>query len=78
MDKSEVENLCCQLTHCIRLKQVEHEEEDILYNIFVLHAGQDCEFMCRWLKFFMTEVYKKNFASAGFDYLKSKGLNLTD
>ena len=44
----------------------------------MLHAGQDCEFMHQWLKFFMTEVYKKNFASAGFDYLKSKGLNLTD
>ena len=60
VDKSEVEHLCCQLTHCVRLKEVDHEEEDILYNIFMLHAGQNCEFMHWWLKVFMTEVYKKN------------------
>ena len=45
VSKKEVETLCCQVMHCIRLKHMEHKENDNLYNIFSLHAGQDCNFI---------------------------------
>ena len=74
--KLEVEKLCCCKTHCVRLRFREHEENDKMYNIFALHAGQDCAFMRRLLKFFMTDVTKRNFESAGCKCLSAKGLSL--
>ena len=74
--KEEVDRLSCRATHCVRLKVTDHAENDNLYNIFVLYAGQDCNFMRRWLKFFMTTVYPKYFEVAGHYCLRPKGLTL--
>ena len=74
--KEELEQLCCRATHCIRLKVTTHAENNNLYNISALYAGQDCEFMRRWLKFFMTTVYPRNFEVAGHYCLMPKGLTL--
>ena len=73
--KEEIDQLCCRATHCVRLKVTTHAENDNLY-IFVLYAGQGCEFMRRWLKFFMTTVYPRNFEVAGYHCLTPKGLTL--
>ena len=74
--KEEMECLSCKATHCIRLKVTDHAENDNLYNIFALYSGQDCEFIRRWLKFFMTTVYPKNFETAGHYCLDPHGLTL--
>ena len=74
--KEEVDHLSCRATHCVRLKVTDHAENDNLYNIFALYAGQDCDFMRRWLKFFMMTVYPKNFEVAGHYCLMPKGLTL--
>ena len=74
--KEELDQLCCRATHCVRLKVTTHAENDNLYNIFALYAGQDCEFMRRCLKFFMTTVYPRNFEVAGHHCLMPKGLTL--
>ena len=74
--KDEMECLSCRATHCVRLKVTDHVENNNLYNIFALYSGQDCEFIRRWLKFFMTTVYPKNFESAGHYCLEPKGLTL--
>ena len=71
-----MECLSCRATHCVRLKVTDHAENDNLYNIFALYSGQDCEFIRRWLKFFMTTVYPKNFETAGHYCLDPKGLTL--
>ena len=74
--KEEIDQLSCRTTHCIRLKVTTHAENDNLYNIFALYAGQDCKFMRRWLKFFMMTVYPRNFEVAGHHCLTPKGLIL--
>ena len=74
--KEEIDQLCCRATHYVRLKVTSHAENDNLYNIFALYAGQDCEFTRRWLKFFMTTVYPKNFEVAGHHCLRPKGFTL--
>ena len=74
--REEIGQLCCRATHCIRLKDTTHAENDNLYNIFALYARQDCEFMRRWLKFFMMTVYPRNFEVAGHHCLMPKGLTL--
>ena len=75
IQKEAIEHLCCRLTHCVKLKHVEHEDGDILYNIFAINIGQDCEFFRRWLYHFMVEVFPKNFAGIGSTYFQSKGLS---
>ena len=75
VQKEAIEHLCCRLTHCVKLKHVEHEDGDILYNIFAINIGQDCEFIRRWLYHFMVEVFPKNFAGIGSTYFQSKGLS---
>ena len=74
--KEEIEQLCCRATHCVRLKVTTHAENNNLYNIFALYAGQDCKFMRRWLKFFMMTVYPRNFEAASHHCLMPKGLTL--
>ena len=74
--KEEIDQLCCRATHCVRLKVTTHAENDNLYNIFALYAGQDCKCMRRWLKFFMTTVYPRNFEVAGHHCLTPKELTL--
>ena len=74
--KKDIEMLSCRLTHFVRLKVTEHKENDNLYNIFALYSGQDCDFIRRWLKFFMMTVYPKNFKCAGYHCLTPKGLTL--
>ena len=74
--KEELDQICCRATHCVRLKVTTHAENDNLYNIFALHAGKDCDFMRRWLKFFVTTVYPKNFEVARCHCLMPKGLTL--
>ena len=59
--KEEIDRLSCRATHCIRLKVTTHAENDNLYNIFALYAGQDCKFMRRWLKFFYDDSISKKF-----------------
>ena len=76
ISKEELNQICCRTTHCVRLKATTHAENDNLYNVFALHAGQDCDFIRRWLKFFMTTVYPKNFEVAGHHCLMPKGLSL--
>ena len=78
VQKEAIEHLCCRLTHCVKLKHVEHDDGDILYNIFAINAGQNCEFIRRWLHHFMVEVYPKNFAGIGSSYFQSKGLNFQE
>ena len=74
--KDEMEHLSCRATHCVRLKVTDHAENNNLYNIFALYSGQNCEFIRRWLKFFMTTVYPKNFETAGHYCLEPKGLTV--
>ena len=74
--KKDIEMLSCWTTHCVRLKITEHKENDNLYNIFALYSRQDCDFIRRWLKFFMMTVYPKNFECAGYHCLTVKGLTL--
>ena len=74
--EEEMDRLSCRATHCVRLKVTDHAENDNLYNIFVLYTGQDCDFMRRWLKFFMMTVYPRNFEVAGHYCLRPKGLTL--
>ena len=74
--KKDMEMLSCQTMHCVRLKITEHKENDNLYNIFALYTGQDCDFIRRWLKIFMTTVYPKDFECAGYHCLTPKGLTL--
>ena len=74
VQKEAIEHLCCRL----KLKHTEHDDGDILYNIFAINAGQNCEFIRRWLYHFMMEVYPKNFAGIGSSYLQSKGLSLQE
>ena len=62
--------------HCVRLKITEYKENDNLYNIFALYSEQDCDFIRRWLEFFMMMVYPKNFECAGYHCLTAKGLTL--
>ena len=78
VQKEVIEHLCCRLTHCVKLKHVEHDDGDILYNIFAINAGQNCEFIRRWLYHFMVEVYPKNFAGIGSSYFLSKGLSFQE
>ena len=78
VQKEAIEHLCCRLTHCVKLKHLEHEDGDILYNIFAINAGQDCEFIRRWLYHFMVEVFPKNFAGIGSSYFQSKGLSFQE
>ena len=78
VQKEAIEHLCCRLTHCVKLKHVEHNDGDILYNIFTINAGQNCEFIRRWLYHFMVEVYPKNFAGIGSSYFQSKGLSFQE
>ena len=73
--KEEMDHLRCRATHCVRLEVIDHAENDNLYNIFVLYRGQDCDFMRRWIKFFMMTVYPRNFEVAGH-CLMPKGLTL--
>ena len=74
--KKDIEMLSYQTTHCVRLKTTEHKKNDNLYNIFALYSRQDCDFIRRWLKFFMMMVYPKNFECAGYHCLTVKGLTL--
>ena len=78
VQKEVIEHLGCRLTHCVKLKHVEHDDGDILYNIFAINAGQNCEFIRRWLYHFMVEVYPKNFAGIGSSYFQSKRLSFQE
>ena len=59
--KEEMDRSSCRATHCVRLKVTDHAEDDKMYNIFALYAGQDCNFMRRWLKFFHDDSISKKF-----------------
>ena len=74
--KKDIKMLSCQTTNCVRLKITEHKENDNLYNTFALYSRQDCGFIRKWLKFFMTIVYYKNFECAGYHCLTPEGLTL--
>ena len=61
VSKEEVVTLCCQATHCVRIKHMEYSENDGLYAMYGSMEGQDTAFMRHWLHYFITEVYKSHF-----------------
>ena len=49
---------------------------DVLYQIFVEHAGQDVRFMRIWLDMFV-KMHEQSFSKKGANYFKSKGLTFS-
>ena len=76
LQKEEISQLQCRITHCVSLQQHEHNVNDGLYSIYGFRVGQSPEFMRDWLHYFITIVYKTHFKRIGLTYLTSKGLSL--
>ena len=74
--KDNLVELCCQATHCVRMIQTMHGEDNGLYAMFANCAGQDVSFMWHWVHFFIMYVYQTHFKCIGFNYLAKKGLDL--
>ena len=64
----ELVELYCQRTHQVKPKTIYSDEDDALYNIYAIHAGQNPHFIQTWLKLFVD-------TRVGEDYLKSKWLS---
>ena len=71
--RDEIVALCCCSTHKVKQKTIFVKEDDAMYNIFAIYAGQLPKFMRSWLKLY-TYMYTKQFKHVGENYLKSKGL----
>ena len=76
IEKVGVSQLSCRTTHCVRLQQQDHAENDGLYAIYGNRVRQAPSFMWEWLHYFITVVYKAHFRWIGFTYLANKGLDL--
>ena len=57
----------------VKQKTILVKEEDAMYNISAIYAGQSPKFMRSWLKLYM-DMYTKQFKHVGENYLKLKGL----
>ena len=50
--RSEMVELCCRSTHCIKVRSTNVHENDNLYELFRKFTNKDIKFMWQWLKLF--------------------------
>ena len=65
--------LCCRKTYQVKSKSIYTGENDALYSIYAIHAGQNPQFMRTWLKLY-ADMYKRQFMIVGEEYLNRKKL----
>ena len=71
--QEELVELCCRKTHQVKSKSIYTGENDALYSIYTIHAGQNPQFMRKWLKLY-ADMYKRQFMTVGEEYLNRKRL----
>ena len=69
----ELVELCCRKTFQVKSKSIYTGENDVLYSIYAIHAGQNPQFMRTWLKLY-ADMYKWQFMTVGEEYLNRKKL----
>ena len=55
--QEELVKLCCRKTHQVKSKSIYTGENDALYSIYTIHAGQNPHFRRTWLKLY-ADMYK--------------------
>ena len=65
--QEELVELCCRKTHQVKSKSIYTGENDALYSIYAIHAGQNPQFMRTWLKLYV-DMYKRQFMTVGEDH----------
>ena len=73
VSQEELIELCCRKTHQVKSKSIYTCENDVLYSIYTIHAGQNPQFMRTWLKLY-ADMYKRQFMTVGEEYLNRKRL----
>ena len=73
LTRDEIVALCCHSTYKVKQKTIFVKEDNAMYNIFAIYAGQSPKFMRSWLKLYM-DMYTKQSKCVGENYLKWKGL----
>ena len=73
VSQEELIELCCRKTHQVKRKSIYTSENDALYSIYTIHAGQNPQFMRTWLKLY-ADMYKRQFMTVGEEYLNRKRL----
>ena len=71
--RSEMVELSCRSTHCIKARSTNVHENDNLYELFRKFTNKDVKFMRQWLKLF-TISNQQNLEVRVSRYLASKGL----
>ena len=71
--QEELVELCCRKTYQVKSKSIYTGENDALYSIYTIHAGQNPQFMRTWLKLY-ADMYKRQFMTVGEEYLNRKRL----
>ena len=71
--RSEMVELSCRSTHCIKARSTNVHENDNLYELFRKFTNKDVKFMRQWLKLF-TISNQRNLEVRVSHYLASKGL----
>ena len=70
---TEMEELCCRCTHCIKARSTQVSENDNLYELFHKFTKNDICFIRQWLKVFAISNHC-NLELRANKYLASKGL----
>ena len=71
--RSEMVELSCRSTHCIKARSTKVHENDNLYELFRKFSNKDVKFIWQWLKLF-TISNQRNLEVRASCYLASKGL----
>ena len=71
--RSEMVELSCRSTHCIKARSTKVHENDNLYELFRKFTNKDVKFIQQWLKLF-TISNQRNLEVRASRYLASKGL----
>ena len=71
--QDELVELCCRKTYQVKSKSIYTGENDALYSIYAIYAGQNPQFMRTWLKLY-ADMYKRQFMTVGEEYLNRKKL----
>ena len=71
--RSEMVELSCRSTHCIKARSTKVHENDNLYELFRKFTNKDVKFMRQWLKLFSISN-QQNLEVRARRYLASKGL----
>ena len=71
--QEELVELCCRKTYQVKSKSIYTCENDVLYSIYAIHAGQNPQFIRTWLKLY-ADMYKRQFMTVGEEYLNRKKL----